>query len=286
MNKQNKICSNSLVFTFSLFFIFLFSISLVSSLSWVEGTSNITTWTGNLTNLSEMQDVNIPLPSNGNLLTFHSSSLKWVAQDYINLTGNISFGKLLTFGFGEYIDNFVDGWLRVNGGLNVTQNLTVEEYATYKSYIAKYHLFNDTINSPDTAWHNITWNTNPDEETTDGFTLLSDNSTVQTNFNGIIRMSGYVNPVYNGGIDTSAEIMVRSVVNGVERRCAQASEQKQFLAGGISNLRFEGTSEVNIGDKLNVQYRVDDTDLDIEPNYNFDRPTAASVNYQIISRQG
>ena len=38
----------------------------------------------------------------------------------ISATGNLSLGEKITFGFGEAIDNIVDGWVRVTGALNVT----------------------------------------------------------------------------------------------------------------------------------------------------------------------
>jgi len=40
-------------------------------------------------------------------------------------TQNLTIGDKLTFAFSEFIDNLVDGWLRVTGSLNITQNLKV-----------------------------------------------------------------------------------------------------------------------------------------------------------------
>ena len=40
-------------------------------------------------------------------------------------TQNITLGDKLTFSFGEFIDNLVDGWLRVTGNLNITGDLKV-----------------------------------------------------------------------------------------------------------------------------------------------------------------
>ncbi len=43
----------------------------------------------------------------------------------INITGNLTLGQKITFAFGEIIDNIVDGWIRVTGSLNVTENVSV-----------------------------------------------------------------------------------------------------------------------------------------------------------------
>jgi len=45
----------------------------------------------------------------------------------VNITENITIGDKLTFAFNEFIDNLIDGWLRVTGSLNITQNLKVTQ---------------------------------------------------------------------------------------------------------------------------------------------------------------
>jgi len=42
-----------------------------------------------------------------------------------NFTGNITVGEKITFALGEIIDNIIDGWIRVTGGLNVTGDVVV-----------------------------------------------------------------------------------------------------------------------------------------------------------------
>jgi len=46
----------------------------------------------------------------------------------LNITGNLTLLEKITFGLGEIIDNIVDGWLRVTGNLNVTQNVTAKYF--------------------------------------------------------------------------------------------------------------------------------------------------------------
>ena len=42
-----------------------------------------------------------------------------------NFTGNLSVGDKITFRLGEVIDNLVDGWITITGGLNVVGDLDV-----------------------------------------------------------------------------------------------------------------------------------------------------------------
>ena len=37
----------------------------------------------------------------------------------VNLTGNLTLADKITFKLGEFIDNLVDGWLRITGNLNL-----------------------------------------------------------------------------------------------------------------------------------------------------------------------
>ena len=44
---------------------------------------------------------------------------------------NLTLGEKITFTFGEIIDNIVNGWIKITGGLNVTQNFTVGSSALF-----------------------------------------------------------------------------------------------------------------------------------------------------------
>lgn len=54
-----------------------------------------------------------------------------VQFDNLTLTGNITLGQKITFAFGEMIDNIRDGWIRVTGSLNVTDQLNVMNESTF-----------------------------------------------------------------------------------------------------------------------------------------------------------
>lgn len=53
------------------------------------------------------------------------SALTDIDDNLIQTTGNLTLGQIITFTLGESVDNIFDGWIRIVGGLNVTQNLMV-----------------------------------------------------------------------------------------------------------------------------------------------------------------
>lgn len=61
-----------------------------------------------------------------------------------NFTGNLTIGDKITFGFGEMIDNLVDGWLRITGNLNVTGNITADYFKGDGSQLTGISGFNDS----------------------------------------------------------------------------------------------------------------------------------------------
>lgn len=74
-------------------FIIILISSSVSAISWSGGTTTIVNQTiisGNLTNLSQMVDVNIPSPNDGDSLTYDSGSTSWIASVINDLWESIS----------------------------------------------------------------------------------------------------------------------------------------------------------------------------------------------------
>ena len=68
--------------TYFIIILLLLSLSTVSALSVVHSSNEASffSFSGNLTNLSEMQDVNIPTPADGEVLTYHGASSLWISQ--------------------------------------------------------------------------------------------------------------------------------------------------------------------------------------------------------------
>ena len=73
---KNKYWKNSL-FILSFIFLFLFSLNSVSAQGFVNTNTNFYAYTGNLTNLSSLQDTYITSPTNNQLLVYQTSSGKW-----------------------------------------------------------------------------------------------------------------------------------------------------------------------------------------------------------------
>jgi len=69
-------------------------------------------------------------------LTSSGYAFRANVSDYLVSTNNyeianLTLAKKISFGFGQMIDNIVDGWLRITGGLNITGNLSVDANTFY-----------------------------------------------------------------------------------------------------------------------------------------------------------
>lgn len=169
--------------------------------------------------------------------------------------------------------------------LNVVGNVNVTEYVYSKNQVAQFHRQeNKTADAVDT-WYNITWDLSIPIESTDNWYNLTDsnNSITINKFNGIVRIQGCVHP-YNNNVGTQeATMWIRVLNNGVEARCLQASKSKSFRASGIDIIHYIGTIDVDDGDVINVQWRVDNTNLMLKGDTTFDNPVSASINFEKIS---
>lgn len=65
---------------FSFLFLLFLSLSLVSAFNFPQEDSSLTIFQGNLTNLSQLADVNIPSPSNSEVLTYDTAMGKWISS--------------------------------------------------------------------------------------------------------------------------------------------------------------------------------------------------------------
>jgi len=101
------------------------------------------------------------------------------------------------------------------------------------------------------------------EETTSGYTLTDSNESVTINFDGIVRVQGCIHP-YNNNIGVQeAKILIRTLINGVEARCLQASRTKSFKSTGVDIIEYIGTIVAEEGEKVQVQWRVDNTAIEL-----------------------
>ena len=228
--------------------------------------------------------------------TYEFLDNNFIGTGNFTTTGNISLGKKIVFGLGEMIDNIIDGWLKITGNLNVTKSIQIGEnlnvvgnitanYINAKSQIAQFHRDADVVTGSIDTWYNITWDLEIENESTNGwYNLIDSNETIQIDgFNGIIRVQGCVHPYNNNIITQEAKMYIRVLINGVEARCLQSSRTKSFKSSGIDIINYAGTVHANDGDNIQIQWRVNNINIELRGDTTFDNPVSASVNFEKIS---
>ena len=103
--------------TFSKFFIlFLVSTLLLTTFICAEvvidfpDESTVNFYTGNLTNLSELEDVNIPTPTDNQFLVYDTATSQWLAET-ISTTGNLSWNETYANDlYYDISDNILSYW--------------------------------------------------------------------------------------------------------------------------------------------------------------------------------
>ena len=172
--------------------------------------------------------------------------------------------------------NINSPFVNISGGLNVDKNSTFE-YIDYKTKLIKYHK-DGTINTlVASAWQNVTWNISVPTESTSGYNLTSDNVTFDVSFDGIISIQGCVHFKNNKGSSLDTRVGVRALVDGIESRCVQRSDQFVKDDGEYDAMNYMGTANVTSGSTIQIQYYVGDVGVDLEGDTIFDSPIAASV---------
>jgi len=81
----------------------------------------------------------------------------------ISDTTNLTLGEKITFTLGEIIDNIVNGWITITGGLNVTENVTADWFKGNLNW-------SDVQNAPASDWLS-TYNESYTENNTAGWIL-------------------------------------------------------------------------------------------------------------------
>lgn len=149
--------------------------------------------------------------------------------------------------------------------------------------IAKFH-YNETIVAPAiNTWFNIPWNMMIANESTTGFYYnQTNNNFIIINTTGIIRVQGCVHPYNNNIGNQEATLWLRVLVNGDEKRCLQSSRTKAFQSSGVDILPFAGTIYAEAGDVLELQWRTDNTNIDLRSDMVFDKAVAASINFELM----
>lgn len=114
-------------FYFTIGLVLLLTISFISATSLPTVGEEEDTW-GTILNTF----LNVSHNESGELRKGTVSSLQIVNETItdsdISNTINLTIGEKITFSFGEIIDNIVDGWIRVVGGLNISGNATANYF--------------------------------------------------------------------------------------------------------------------------------------------------------------
>ena len=82
----------------------LLLIPLVSAFDFPSDDLTVNTYTGTLTNLSEMEDTNIPAPSNNEVLSWSEATGMWIAKAVAGITDYFTQAEILGFGYYNLTD--------------------------------------------------------------------------------------------------------------------------------------------------------------------------------------
>jgi len=184
-----------------------------------------------------------------------------------NFTGNLTLGEKITFAFGEFIDNIVDGWIRITGNLNVTNNLTVGGNVTAENVFLPSFLFAHTNTTQIVVsagtWYNVTF----DEEVSSPKFRITHTHDDDTNDTFIIQDEGYYDIHYTMSFSDatatpSAHIVMRVVKNNIEIAGSLLEEDssKQYADFTISNGPIV---YLETDDEIKFQFTSDDTDVSL-----------------------
>jgi len=149
--------------------------------------------------------------------------------------------------------------------------------------VAQYHREADIDTNVTETWKNISFDTIIYNETRPGYKLVNDNQSIQTNFSGIVLYSGKITVMNNATNSEVQKISIRVCNNLYEKRCTQSTRTISRPSKTFETLKVTGTSYVETGDNITVQYRVDDTDLDIIGDPVFDNPVPVALHIIKIS---
>jgi len=199
--------------------------------------------------------------------------------------GNITPSDTLTYDLGSAVKRWNNLYVADISAddVEVSGSVTADEYILGKNYVTQYHSNLTQIATTIDTWYNISWNVMIENETTSGYSLEDNNESVEFYYDGIIRVQGCTHPYNNNAGIQEAKILVRAVINGVEARCLQVSKTKAFKSSGVDILEYVGTINVYKGQKVQIQWRVDNTDIELRGDTDFDNPVSASLNLERIS---
>ena len=245
-------------------------------------TNNI--YTGNLTNLSQLEDNNLPAPNDDEVLTWDDATNMWIAQapsgvgnpfdQDLNTTDNVEFqnltlGQQIIFAFGETIDNIIDGWIRITGGLNVTNELHIGSDSYFNGTLYPSSSLTHDIGSGANRWrwlyvqnisaeHIDTYSLTATENITAGDFILGDGSFL----NNVNVTDIWVNE--SGDTMTGNLNMSLNDINGVGRMTLKedgsiwfGSANARIYSGGTNYVFIDASDTIELRSSNEIIFRAD-----------------------------
>lgn len=170
----------------------------------------------------------------------------------VNITNDTTIQGNLFFKFGQYIDNLVSGWLRINANVNITNNITANELYGYMGYNSDDYLM---ISIPAAnTWTKIT---NLTSGLVNGFTFYND--TLVCQINGVYDVSHEesfedgVGDEYNFAISINNEIINKTKSHSIRNN-----------AGDIAKGSGRWSVYLNVGDNVTLQAINHNTGADVD----------------------
>lgn len=110
----------------------IFLISLTSAFDFPSDSTEVSFFTGNLTNLSEMADTNIPAPGNNEVLTWSSATGMWIARAVEGFTDTfaLNYTEFLTHvSWAEVVNGTMFTSEEANNGTYITSDSDIWDIA-------------------------------------------------------------------------------------------------------------------------------------------------------------
>jgi len=171
-----------------------------------------------------------------------------------------------------------------SGDLKVLGDINATGYIGGKNYVTQYHRNASIDTTSANTWVNITWDLTIDDETTSGYSLDDSNASIIIANDGIYRIQGCLHPKNNGVGNQEANLYSRVLIDGVEAKCLQFANSKEFKTTGIDTMPFTGTIYAEAEQKVQLQYYVTSVNIDFEGDAVFDDAVASSINFERISK--
>ncbi len=189
-----------------------------------------------------------------------ASDLKIDYNGNLITTGTGTFGQKITFALGEFIDNIVDGWIRITGNLNVTGNVTAENI--FLSAYVSAHTNKTIAVSGAGVWMNVTFDN--EESLKQGISHTYNDATNDTftiNDDGIYEIT-YTMSFQDSAVVPDSHTVTRVLRNGIEVN-GFTVEEDLGIQDQDKTLHHSDLVSLSSGDTIKLQFTSDDTTVSL-----------------------